>query len=122
MDEEDLAGDDVPPENDSPASGAFAAGALALRMLAQQRYGARLLEKLNQIAMDDKSVAVQVSAIRAMFDQVLGRPMSGITAAPQQDEDMFAGVATRSAELKQKLDRIAQLDAETAAPERAERV
>ena len=103
-------GEDAP----CPADGAaaeFAAQALRLRLLAQRKYAARMLVRLKQLAMDDKSGAVQVSAIRELLEQVLGRPMPAAAAGPTPDQDVWAEVAARGAKLEAKLDRIARLQA-----------
>jgi hypothetical protein len=113
MAEQDGTGDDHPVAVSGVAA-EFIAGALILRKQAQDEYAKNVLKKLNEIAMNDNAGAVQLSAMRELLEQMLGRPMSPMTVAAQQNEDS-ATLAAKGAELRKKLDRIAQSEAALAA-------
>src|SRR5947209_18378304 len=85
----------------------FARQALSLRLGAQLNYAQKALDRLFDIAMGGKGSAVQVSALREMLDQVVGRPVSPVVPVPDQKEDALAAVAALGAQLREKLDRIA---------------
>jgi hypothetical protein len=113
MAEQDGTGEDHPVAVSGVAA-EFIAGALTLRKQAQDEYAKNVLKKLSEIAMDDNAGTVQVSAMRELLEQMLGRPMPPMTVAAQQNEDI-ATLAAKGAELRKKLDRIAQSEAAPAA-------
>ena len=85
----------------------FVAEAMRLRCSAQKQYAQIALDRLYEIAMNDDSGSVQVSALRELLDQLLGRPMPPVAPPAKQDEDALAVIAALGAQYRQKLDRIA---------------
>lgn len=84
----------------------FLAQAMRLRSNAQRQYAEKALERLYDIAMKDDPGAVQVSALRELLEQLLGRPMPPVTPPAKQDENTLAAIAALGAEYREKLDRI----------------
>jgi hypothetical protein len=84
----------------------FIVEAMRLRCSAQRLYAEKALERLNEIAMKPDPGPVQVSALRVLFEQVLGRPMPVVALPAKQDEDPLAAIAALGARLREKLDRI----------------
>ena len=87
------------------ADSAFAAKTLRIRTEAQKALASRALERLTAIAMGEPgSTAVQVSALRELLDQTLGRPYA--PALPNQPQDTHAIIEGSGAEFRAQLDRM----------------
>lgn len=88
----------------------FDAESLRIRMAAQKLYAEAALKKLDEIAMCGTG-AVQVSALREMLDQTLGRPYAPQAIAAGTNEEFLAIIDRRGEELRAKLDRMSNLAA-----------
>jgi hypothetical protein len=92
----------------SGAAQEFIAESMRLRRRAQRLYAEKALERLYEIAMRDDPGPVQVSALRELLEQGLGRSMPPLALPAKQDEDPLAAIAALGARLREKLDRIAE--------------
>lgn len=88
----------------------FAAESLRIRSEAQKEHAREALEKLKEVAMCGTG-AVQVSALRELLDQTLGRPYAPAALPVNQHEEFLGIIEQRGEELRAKLDRIAESEA-----------
>lgn len=95
----------------------FAAESLRIRTEAQRQYAWAALAKLNAIAMDGSGPA-QVSALRELLDQTLGRPYAPAALPGNHSQDFHAVIERSGEELRAKLDRMDETESSgSAAPD-----
>jgi hypothetical protein len=95
-------------KDDAGAAQEFIAEAMRLRIQAQRQYAEKALDRLNEIAMKQDAGPVQVSALRELLEQGLGRPIAAAPPPAKQDEDPLAAIEALGVRLREKLARIAQ--------------
>ncbi len=103
-------GSDEPLAAGSGLAVGFTEDSLKLRLEFQRKCAAALLERLCEIAMNEQRGAIQVSAIRELLDQILGRPMPPAAIPAKLEEDTLAALEAMGAGLREKLDRMADRD------------
>lgn len=98
--------DTVSAADDGKIPAAFAAGSQRIRTWAQEKFAGPAMEKLNEIAMGmlAKPNAVQVSALRELLDQTLGRPYAPVAIAANPHDKVTALIEQRGQELFARLD------------------
>jgi hypothetical protein len=81
----------------------------ASRTWAQKEFARPAMEKLTEIAMGtlEKANAVQVSALRELLDQALGRPYAPVAIEVNPHDEVTALIEQRGRELRARLDRMA---------------
>lgn len=97
----------VPAADDGTIPANFAAGSQRIRTWAQKKFAWDAMDKLAEIAMGtlETANAVQVSALRELLDQTLGRPYAPAIAADPNDH-ITALIEQRGRELRAKLERM----------------
>lgn len=86
----------------------FAAGSQRVRTWAQKKFARPAMKKLTEIAMGtlEKATAVQVSALRELLDQTLGRPYAPAAIAAGPHDEVAALIEQRGKELRARLERM----------------
>ncbi len=107
--------DTVSAADDGKTPPAFAAGSQRIRTSAQNKFARLAMDKLAEIAMgtQEKANPVQVSALRELLDQTLGRPYAPVAVAASPHDQATALIEQRGRELRARLERM-----RSAAPDR----
>ena len=100
--------DTVSAADDGKIPPGFAAESQRIRTWAQKEFARPAMEKLAQIAMGtlEKANAVQVSALRELLDQTLGRPYAPAAIAAEPHDEVAALIEQRGAEFRARLERM----------------
>lgn len=99
--------DTVSAADDGKIPPVFAAGSQRIRTWAQKKFAWQAMEKLNAIAMGtpERANAVQVSALRELLDQTLGRPYAPVSIAANPHDEAVALIEQRGREFRARLER-----------------